>query len=119
MTTDEQWIKVKEAETPHKEAGARVLARRLVLQRSRRWLAGEVGVSPNIIANVEAGTHAMREPNMRRLAQALDIDFDALMLDFGKCPEDAIPRTLAQIQVVRALRQTGTQTGTHKREESG
>ena len=105
---DRHWVKETPHDRPHKEAGARVLARRMMLQRSRRWVAGEVGVSPNIIANVESGVHAMREGNMRRLAGALDMDFDELMLSFGKCPSDAIPKTLAQIEVIRAMRRDNT-----------
>ena len=86
------------------EAGARIKARRRAIDRSRRWVSIKVGVSPTTMSLVERRGFAMSEEKIRRLAEVLGMEDEGeivqLLLDFGRCPEEAIPRTMEEVRLI-------------------
>ena len=85
-------------------AGERVRERRKGMGLSMRDVARYVGVSPQTIARVELRNFAMSEDRIVSLAHRLGLCPDQLVLDFGKCPSDAIPQTIEEVDAIRAMR---------------
>ena len=80
---------------------------RLRMGFSLRSIAKRVGVSAQTMSRVYQCGFSMVEPKIVLLAQALALDHDQLLLDFGRCPSDAVPRTIEEVEAVRAVRMKG------------
>lgn len=66
--------------------GARVRARRIMLQMSEDWLAGMLGVSVSQLSNMEAGKARIDHPTLMSLRDLLDVPERYFYMGFGKQP---------------------------------
>lgn len=66
--------------------GARVRARRIMLQMSEDWLAGMLGVSIDCMADMEAGRFRIDHPTLMSLRDLLDVPERYFYMGFGEKP---------------------------------
>lgn len=88
--------------------GDKVKRSRVGLGLSLREVAKLIGVSAQTIAKVERASFSMSESKVVVLAEALNLDPDQLLLDFGRCPSDAVPQTIEEVEAVRSIRSSGS-----------
>lgn len=89
------------------DAGMKVKAARVEKGMSLRGLAVVVGVSAQTIARVERQCFPMSQEKIVLMASVLGFNGDQLLLDFGRCPSDAVPRTVEEIMLIRSMRAGG------------
>ena len=62
-----------------KEMGQRILARRRALKLTQEELADKLGVSTQMISNLELGKKAIRPENLVKLCEVLDLSADFIL----------------------------------------
>ena len=62
-----------------REMGQRIMARRRALHMTQEALAEKLGVSTQMISNLELGKKAIRPDNLARVCQTLDLSADYVL----------------------------------------
>lgn len=79
-----------------KEMGQRILARRRALKLTQEELADKLGVSTQMISNLELGKKAIRPENLVKLCEVLDLSADFILTgDAANNTMDALSEKLA------------------------
>lgn len=73
-----------------KEMGERIYARRKALKLTQEALAESIGVSTQMISNLELGKKAIRPENLIKLCAALHVSADYVLT--GSCAETTVDR---------------------------
>lgn len=81
-----------------KEMGQRIMLRRKFLGMSQEGLAEKMGVSTQMISNLELGKKAIRPENLAKVCNALDLSADFVLTGTNtKTAVDAISEKLIQL----------------------
>lgn len=81
-----------------KEMGQRIMVRRKALRMTQEELAERLGVSTQMISNLELGKKAIRPENLARVCDALDLSADFVLTGSNtKTAVDAVAEKLIQL----------------------
>jgi transcriptional regulator with XRE-family HTH domain len=75
---------------PSETLGQRIKKRRLGLGMTQRQLAEAVGITVPYMSKIEAGRETPTEEKIRKVATALRLDPDELILAAGRVPGDVM-----------------------------
>jgi len=70
-----------------RQMGQRIMARRKGLQLTQEELAGRMGVSTQMISNLELGKKAIRPENLARLCRLLEVSADFILTGSDARPQ--------------------------------
>ena len=81
-----------------KEMGQRIMVRRKALRMTQEELAEELGVSTQMISNLELGKKAIRPENLAKVCDALGLSADFVLTGINtKTAVDTISEKLTQL----------------------
>lgn len=81
-----------------KEMGQRIMVRRKSLRMTQEELAEKLGVSTQMISNLELGKKAIRPENLAKVCSALELSADFILTGTStKTAVDAIAEKLVQL----------------------
>ena len=81
-----------------KEMGQRIMVRRKTLRMTQEELAEKLGVSTQMISNLELGKKAIRPENLARVCDVLGLSADFVLTGTNtKTAVDAVAEKLAQL----------------------
>ena len=81
-----------------KEMGKRIMVRRKSLRMTQEELAEELGVSTQMISNLELGKKAIRPENLARVCSVLNLSADFVLTGTNtKNPVDEVAEKLIQL----------------------
>lgn len=81
-----------------KDMGQRIMVRRKALRMTQEELAEKLGVSTQMISNLELGKKAIRPENLVRVCDALELSADFVLTGTNtKTAVDAIAEKLVQL----------------------
>lgn len=81
-----------------KDMGQRIMVRRKTLRMTQEELAEKLGVSTQMISNLELGKKAIRPENLVRVCDALELSTDFVLTGTNtKTAVDAIAEKLVQL----------------------
>lgn len=81
-----------------KEMGQRIMTRRKSLRMTQEELAEKLGVSTQMISNLELGKKAIRPENLAKVCSALELSADFILTGTStKTAVDAIAEKLVQL----------------------
>lgn len=81
-----------------KEMGQRIMVRRKTLRMTQEELADKLGVSAQMISNLELGKKAIRPENLARVCDVLGLSADFVLTGTNtKTAVDAVAEKLAQL----------------------
>lgn len=91
--------------------GERVRKRRMELGLTLREAAKRMNKSATILSRIEGNREPtpLKEETIRKIAEVLDDDFDALMLLAGKVPQDVVAVMKENPRLPEFLRRVGEQ----------
>lgn len=71
-----------------KEMGQRIMCRRKAMMLTQEGLADRLGVSTQMISNLELGKKAIRPENLAKLCETLELSADFILT--GSCADTAV-----------------------------
>jgi len=81
-----------------REMGQRIMVRRKALRMTQEELAEKLGVSTQMISNLELGKKAIRPENLVKVCAALELSADFVLTGAAtKTAVDAVAQKLAQL----------------------
>ena len=81
-----------------KEMGQRIMVRRKALRMTQEELAEKLGVSTQMISNLELGKKAIRPDNLAKVCELLDLSSDYVLTGTNtKTAVDAVAQKLTQL----------------------
>lgn len=81
-----------------KAMGQRIMVRRKALRMTQEELAERLGVSPQMISNLELGKKAIRPENLAKVCDVLDLSADFVLTGTNtKTAVDAVAEKLTQL----------------------
>ena len=81
-----------------KEMGQRIMVRRKSLRMTQEELADKLGVSAQMISNLELGKKAIRPENLARVCEVLGLSADFVLTGTNtKTAVDAVAKKLVQL----------------------
>ena len=81
-----------------KEMGKRIMARRKSLRMTQEELAEELGVSTQMISNLELGKKAIRPENLAKVCSVLNMSADFILTGANtQSPVDEVAEKLIQL----------------------
>ena len=81
-----------------KEMGQRIMVRRKSLRMTQEELADKLGVSAQMISNLELGKKAIRPENLARVCEVLGLSADFVLTGANtKTAVDAVAKKLVQL----------------------
>ena len=81
-----------------KAMGQRIMVRRKALRMTQEELAEKLGVSPQMISNLELGKKAIRPENLAKVCDVLDLSADFVLTGTNtKTAVDAVAEKLTQL----------------------
>ena len=83
-----------------KEMGQRIMVRRKALRMTQEEMAEKLGVSTQMISNLELGKKAIRPENLAKVCELLDLSSDYVLTGTNmKTAVDAVAEKLTQLTV--------------------
>lgn len=80
-----------------KDMGHRIMTRRKSLHMTQEELAEKIGVSTQMISNLELGKKAVRPENLAKVCEALDLSADFILSGTNKTATDVLADKLLSL----------------------